>query len=78
MFDPFFAVSYQTDEFWEQHPELQDIPVYYASALAKKCMSVYQTFVSGMNQRIQDQMAVNNPFVFKHISNLKSIDHFEV
>lgn len=65
------------DEFWEQHPELHDIPVYYASSLAKKCMAVYQTFVSGMNHRIQEQIAVNNPFIFKHISNLKSIDHFE-
>lgn len=34
-------------------------------------MAVYQTFVSGMNQRIQRQIAVNNPFVFKHVSNLK-------
>lgn len=65
------------DEYWEQHPELHDIPVYYASSLAKKCMAVYQTFVSGMNQHIQRQIAVNNPFVFKHISNLKSIDHFD-
>lgn len=65
------------DEYWEAHPELQDIPVYYASSLAKKCMAVYQTFVSGMNTRIQKQIALNNPFVFKHVSNLKSIDHFE-
>ncbi|KAI1717764.1 pre-mRNA 3'-end-processing endonuclease polyadenylation factor c-term domain-containing protein [Ditylenchus destructor] len=65
------------DEYWEQHPELHDIPVYYASSLAKKCMAVYQTFVSGMNQRIQRQITVNNPFVFKHVSNLKSIDHFD-
>lgn len=42
-----------------------------ASSLAKKCMAVYQTFVSGMNQRIQKQIAVSNPFVFKHVSNLK-------
>ncbi|VDK42048.1 unnamed protein product [Anisakis simplex] len=65
------------DEYWEAHPELQDIPVYYASSLAKKCMAVYQTFVSGMNSRIQKQIALNNPFVFKHVSNLKSIEHFE-
>uniref|UniRef100_F1KYI8 Cleavage and polyadenylation specificity factor subunit 3 n=1 Tax=Ascaris suum TaxID=6253 RepID=F1KYI8_ASCSU len=65
------------DEYWEAHPELQDIPVYYASSLAKKCMAVYQTFVSGMNSRIQKQIALNNPFVFRHVSNLKSIEHFE-
>ncbi|KAL3120734.1 hypothetical protein niasHT_008026 [Heterodera trifolii] len=65
------------DEYWEQHPELHDIPVYYASSLAKKCMAVYQTFVSGMNQNIKRQISINNPFVFKHVSNLKSIDHFD-
>ena len=51
-----------------------------ASALAKKCMSVYQTFVGSMNETIQRQVATNNPFVFKHISNLKvssTIDDFE-
>ncbi|CAI5447118.1 unnamed protein product [Caenorhabditis angaria] len=65
------------DEYWEAHPELHEIPVYYASSLAKKCMAVYQTFVSGMNQRIQKQIAVKNPFIFKHVSNLKGMEHFE-
>ena len=27
------------DEYWGSHPELHDIPIYYASALAKKCMA---------------------------------------
>jgi len=30
-----------------------------------------------MNERIRRQISDRNPFVFKHISNLKSIDHFE-
>ncbi|KAK2174225.1 hypothetical protein NP493_817g02008 [Ridgeia piscesae] len=65
------------DEYWGNHPELHDIPIYYASSLAKKCMSVYQTYINAMNDRIRKQIAVSNPFVFKHISNLKSMDHFE-
>lgn len=65
------------DEFWSQNPDLQEIPIYYASSLAKKCMAVYQTYIFGMNDKIRRQIAVNNPFVFKHISNLKGIDHFE-
>ncbi|KAJ9601540.1 hypothetical protein L9F63_000283 [Diploptera punctata] len=80
------------DEYWSQHPELHDIPIYYASSLAKKCMAVYQTYVNAMNDRIRRQIAINNPFVFRHISNLKvnnlnlyiilvdytaGIDHFE-
>ncbi|XP_071853593.1 cleavage and polyadenylation specificity factor subunit 3-like isoform X3 [Apostichopus japonicus] len=65
------------DEYWANHPELHDIPVYYASALAKKCMSVYQTYINAMNDKIKRQINISNPFVFKHISNLKDIDHFD-
>ncbi|KAG8188623.1 hypothetical protein JTE90_005977 [Oedothorax gibbosus] len=30
-----------------------------------------------MNDRIKQQIAINNPFVFKHVSNLKGIAHFD-
>lgn len=60
-----------SDEYWQNHPELHDIPIYYASSLAKKCMAVYQTYVNAMNDKIRKQININNPFVFKHISNLK-------
>ncbi|XP_069132461.1 cleavage and polyadenylation specificity factor subunit 3-like [Argopecten irradians] len=65
------------DEYWSNHPELHDIPIYYASSLAKKCMSVYQTYINAMNEKIRRQITISNPFVFKHISNLKSMEHFE-
>ena len=28
------------DEYWSNHPELHNIPIYYASPLAKRCMVV--------------------------------------
>ena len=59
------------DEYWSNHPELHDIPIYYASSLAKKCMTVYQTYINAMNDKIRRQISISNPFVFKHISNLK-------
>jgi len=65
------------DEYWAAHPELQDVPIFYASSLAKKCMSVYQTYINAMNDKIKRQINVSNPFVFKHISNLKSMEHFD-
>lgn len=65
------------DEYWSAHPELHDIPIYYASSLAKKCMAVYQTYIGAMNERIRRQIGISNPFVFKHISNLKNIDNFD-
>ena len=71
LFGVFFIVFGFLDEYWQNHPELHDIPIYYASSLAKKCMAVYQTYVNAMNDKIRKQININNPFVFKHISNLK-------
>ncbi|XP_065844636.1 cleavage and polyadenylation specificity factor subunit 3-like [Oscarella lobularis] len=65
------------DEYWDQHPDLHDIPIYYASSLAKKCMAVYQTYINAMNDKIRKQIAISNPFHFKHISYLKGIDQFD-
>ncbi|XP_063900971.1 cleavage and polyadenylation specificity factor subunit 3-like [Zophobas morio] len=66
------------DEYWEVNPRLQSIPIYYASSLANQCMSVYQTYIHMMNRRIQEQFSVSeeNPFYFKHIKSLKSLQHF--
>ncbi|CAG0886861.1 unnamed protein product [Cyprideis torosa] len=65
------------DEFWQEHPELHEIPIYYASSLAKKCMAVYQTYINAMNETIRKQIAVSNPFQFKHITSLRRLDHFD-
>ncbi|BFZ15737.1 hypothetical protein BsWGS_18776 [Bradybaena similaris] len=65
------------DEYWSNHPELHDIPIYYASQLAKKCMSVYQTYTNAMNEKIRRQITISNPFIFKHVINLKNIEQFE-
>ncbi|XP_047334513.1 cleavage and polyadenylation specificity factor subunit 3-I-like [Impatiens glandulifera] len=64
------------DEYWSSHPELHNIPIYYASPLAKRCMAVYQTYINSMNERIRNQYANSNPFDFKHILPLKSIENF--
>lgn len=64
------------EEYWSNHRELENIPIYYASPLAKRCMAVYQTYINSMNERIRSQFADSNPFEFKHISPLKSIENF--
>ncbi|XP_057964143.1 cleavage and polyadenylation specificity factor subunit 3-I-like isoform X1 [Malania oleifera] len=64
------------DEYWSNHPELHDIPIYYASPLAKRCMAVYQTYINSMNDRIRSQFVNSNPFDFKYILPLKSIENF--
>jgi len=57
------------DEYWKKHPDLHNVPIYYASSLARKCMAVYQTYIHTMNHNIRSRFAKrDNPFVFKHIS----------
>ncbi|KAI0930575.1 endoribonuclease ysh1 [Taiwanofungus camphoratus] len=59
------------DEYWKKHPDLQNVPVYYASSLARKSMAVYQTYIHTMNSNVRSRFAKrDNPFVFKYVSNL--------
>ncbi|XP_070004765.1 cleavage and polyadenylation specificity factor subunit 3-I-like [Nicotiana sylvestris] len=64
------------EEYWSSHPELANFPIYYASPLARRCMAVYQTYINAMNERIRNQFVNSNPFNFKHISSLNSIEDF--
>lgn len=65
------------DQCWQNPPELHDTPIYYVSPLAKECMAVYQAFVNAMNDKIHKRIDINNPFVFKHVGNLGSLDHLD-
>jgi cleavage and polyadenylation specificity factor subunit 3 len=66
------------DEYWAAHPSLHQIPIYYASSLARKCIGIYQTYIHTMNEHIRARFnRRDNPFVFKHVSNLRSLDRFE-
>lgn len=57
------------DEYWKKHPDLHNVPVYYASSLARKCMAVYQTYIHTMNSNVRSRFAKrDNPFVFKQVS----------
>eukprot|EP01028_Stygiella_incarcerata_P000911 TRINITY_DN1143_c2_g1_i1.p1 TRINITY_DN1143_c2_g1~~TRINITY_DN1143_c2_g1_i1.p1 ORF type:complete len:822 (-),score=241.90 TRINITY_DN1143_c2_g1_i1:1705-4062(-) len=65
------------DEYWETHPFLQNIPMYYASALSRKCITVFRTYINMMNEHIRKRFEFSNPFNFKHITNLGSLEEFE-
>ena len=45
------------DEYWEANPSLQSYPIYYASALAKKCMTVYRRYINMMNEDIRARVS---------------------
>ncbi|KAI0371177.1 mRNA 3'-end-processing protein YSH1 [Pilatotrama ljubarskyi] len=66
------------DEYWTKHPDLHNVPIYYASSLARKCMAVYQTYIHTMNSNIRTRFAKrDNPFVFKHITNVPATRGWE-
>ncbi len=78
------------DEYWSRHPEFQKIPIYYASNLARKCMIVYQTYISAMNDNIKrlfrERMAEaeaagdvgkRGPWDFRFVRSLKSLERFD-
>lgn len=46
------------DEHWSRHPDLQHIKVYQASGVARKALSVFQTYVGMMNSAIQEAVQV--------------------
>lgn len=65
------------EEYWERHPELQGVPIYQASGLARRAMGVYRSYIEMMNDDIRAAFAVANPFAFKHITHLKSAAAFD-
>lgn len=60
------------DEYWKSNPALHKIPIYFASNLAKKVLSVYQTYINMMNHKIQQQSQYTNPFIFTYIKSLRN------
>ena len=78
------------DDYWARHAEFQRIPIYYASNLARKCMVVYQTYVSAMNDNIKrlfrERMAEaeqagdterGGPWDFRFVRSLKNLERFD-
>lgn len=65
------------EEYWSKHPELHAIPIYQASGLARRAMSVYRSYIEMMNDDIRAAFAISNPFQFRHVTHLKSASQFD-
>lgn len=59
------------EDFWKHHPELQSIPIYQASALARRSMSIYQTYINMMNEGIREAFELANPFDFRFVKHMQ-------
>uniref|UniRef100_A0A7R9Y201 Cleavage and polyadenylation specificity factor subunit 3 n=1 Tax=Prasinoderma coloniale TaxID=156133 RepID=A0A7R9Y201_9VIRI len=59
------------EDFWKNHPELQSVPIFQASALARRSMSIYQTYINMMNSGIREAFELANPFDFKFVKHMQ-------
>lgn len=58
------------EDYWVKHPELRGVPIYQASALARRAMTVYQTYINVLNSDMKAAFEEANPFVFRHVNHL--------
>ncbi|KNG82151.1 endoribonuclease ysh1 [Aspergillus nomiae NRRL 13137] len=79
------------DEYWETHPELQKVPIYYIGNTARRCMVVYQTYIGAMNDNIKrlfrqrmaeaeasgDKSVSAGPWDFRFVRSLRSLERFD-
>lgn len=47
------------EECWNNSPELHNVPIYQASGLARRAISVYQTYIEMMNDDIKAAFQVS-------------------
>lgn len=66
------------EEYWNKHPELHGVPIYQASGLARRAMTVYRSYIEMMNDDIREALKkTSNPFQFKHVTHLRSTSQFD-
>lgn len=71
------------EDYWTRHSKFQQYPIYYASALARKCMIVYQTYIDAMNDNIKGKFQASQtgtgsgPWDFQFIRSLRGLEKFD-
>lgn len=66
------------EEYWSKHPELHGVPIYQASGLARRAMTVYRSYIEMMNDDIREALKkTTNPFQFQHVTHLRSTSQFD-
>jgi len=58
------------NEYWKEHEELQNVPIYYAGSLAQKSLSVFRTYRNMMGDAVRKKIDQGeNPFHFENNEN---------
>jgi cleavage and polyadenylation specificity factor subunit 3 len=43
------------EEYWEQNPELQKIPIFYCTPMANKCLRIFETYTALCSEKVQEE-----------------------
>ncbi|CAE8739041.1 unnamed protein product, partial [Polarella glacialis] len=65
------------EDYWERNSDLHEIPIYYNSPMATKCLRIFETFTNMCSDAVQEQAnRCNNPWVLKYIQNMPDRHQF--
>lgn len=53
------------NEYWREHPELANIPIYYQGNLANRALTIFNTHRNLMGDKLRSELeSGQNPFKF--------------
>lgn len=59
------------EDYWERNSDLHEIPVYYNSPMATKCLRIFETYTNMCSERIQEQAnRCANPWNLKYVKSM--------
>ncbi|CAE7193996.1 Cpsf73 [Symbiodinium natans] len=59
------------EDYWERNSDLHEIPIFYNSPMATKCLRIFETYTNMCSVSVQEQAnRCNNPWVLKYIQNM--------
>eukprot|EP00449_Zooxanthella_nutricula_P065870 CAMPEP_0198587050 /NCGR_PEP_ID=MMETSP1462-20131121/131375_1 /TAXON_ID=1333877 /ORGANISM="Brandtodinium nutriculum, Strain RCC3387" /LENGTH=607 /DNA_ID=CAMNT_0044318517 /DNA_START=60 /DNA_END=1880 /DNA_ORIENTATION=+ len=65
------------EDYWERNSDLRDIPIYYNSPMATKCLRIFETYTNMCSEQVQEQAnRCQNPWAFKYVKNMPERHRF--
>ncbi|CAK9003111.1 unnamed protein product, partial [Durusdinium trenchii] len=59
------------EDYWERNSDLHEIPIFYNSPMATKCLRIFETYTNMCSLSVQEQAnRCNNPWILKYIQNM--------
>lgn len=65
------------EDYWERNSDLHDIPIYYNSPMATKCLRIFETYTNMCSAKVQEQAnRCQNPWALKYVKNMPERHQF--